>query len=62
MLEANTDLFKFTIIDAPRRFKYRIVAKEVLKFEAYKIVYGEEIKSDIFSAKLAKKTKIKSVA
>ncbi|MEN5195045.1 metallophosphoesterase family protein [Sphingobacterium faecium] len=55
MLEANTDLFKFTIIDAPRRFKYRIVAKEVLKFEAYKIVYGEEIKSDIFSAKLAKK-------
>ncbi|WP_293928395.1 metallophosphoesterase family protein [Sphingobacterium sp. UBA6320] len=55
MLEANTDLFKFTIIDAPRRFKYRIVAKEVLKFEAYKIVYGEEIKSDILSAKLAKK-------
>ncbi|MEJ5088782.1 hypothetical protein GEO21_01910 [Sphingobacterium faecium] len=55
MLEANTDLFKFTIIDAPRRFKYRIVAKEVVKFEAYKIVYGEEIKSDIFSAKLAKK-------
>ncbi|KKX50197.1 hypothetical protein [Sphingobacterium sp. IITKGP-BTPF85] len=47
MLEANTDLFKFTIQEAPRVFKYRIVAKEVLKFEAYKIVYGEEIKTNI---------------
>lgn len=55
MLEANTDLFKFTIQEAPRVFKYRIVAKEVLKFEAYKIVYGEEIKTNIFSAKLAEK-------
>lgn len=24
MLEANTDLFKFTIIDAPRKFKYKL--------------------------------------
>src|SRR5690606_26618694 len=32
MLEANTDLFKFEIATAARKFKYRVAAKEVLKF------------------------------
>lgn len=53
MLEANTDLFKFEIATAARKFKYRVAAKEVLKFDPYKISYGEEIQSDVFTATLA---------
>ncbi len=54
MINANTDFFHFTIEDAPRSFRYRIKAKEVQKFDAYKIVYGQEIETPIFEAKLAK--------
>lgn len=54
MINANTDFFHFTIEDAPRSFRYRIKAKEVQKFDPYKIVYGKEIETPIFEAKLAK--------
>jgi acid phosphatase type 7 len=54
MINANTDFFHFTIEDAPRSFRYRIKAKEVQKFDPYKIVYGQEIETPIFEAKLAK--------
>lgn len=54
MINANTDFFHFTIEDAPRSFRYRIKAKEVQKFDPYKVVYGQEIETSIFEAKLAK--------
>ncbi len=54
MINANTDFFHFTIEDAPRSFRYRIKAKEIQKFDPYKIVYGQEIETAIFEAKLAK--------
>lgn len=54
MINANTDFFHFTIEDAPRSFRYRIKAKEMQKFDPYKIVYGQEIETPIFEAKLAK--------
>lgn len=54
MINANTDFFHFTIADAPRSFRYRIRAKEIQKFDPYKIVYAQEIETPIFKAKLAK--------
>ncbi|WP_313188691.1 metallophosphoesterase family protein [Sphingobacterium siyangense] len=54
MINANTDFFHFTVEDAPRSFRYRIKAKEVQKFDPYKIVYGQEIETPIFETKLAK--------
>lgn len=54
MINANTDFFHFTIEEAPRSFRYRIRAKEIQKFDPYKIVYAQEIQTPIFEAKLAK--------
>ncbi|QIH31951.1 metallophosphoesterase [Sphingobacterium sp. DR205] len=54
MINANTDFFHFTIDEAPRSFRYRIRAKEIQKFDPYKIVYAQEIQTPIFEAKLAK--------
>lgn len=45
MLNANTDIFKFKVPHGNQNFKYRIVAKEILKFEPYKIEYGLTIRS-----------------
>lgn len=54
MINANTDFFHFTVEEAPRSFRYRIKAKEIQKFDPYKIVYAQEIETPIFEAKLAK--------
>ncbi|MDF2518862.1 MAG: hypothetical protein K0R59_4158 [Sphingobacterium sp.] len=54
MINANTDFFHFTVEEAPRSFRYRIKAKEIQKFDPYKIVYVQEIQTPIFEAKLAK--------
>lgn len=54
MINANTDFFHFTVEEAPRSFRYRIKAKEIQKFDPYKIVYAQEIETPIFKAKLAK--------
>ena len=53
MINANTDFFQFTVNEAPRSFRYRIKAKEIQKFDPYKIIYGQEIETPIFEAKLA---------
>ncbi|WP_398455314.1 metallophosphoesterase [Sphingobacterium thalpophilum] len=53
MINANTDCFRFTIEQAQRKFRYRIKAKEIQKFDPYKIVYGQEIESKIYDVKLA---------
>jgi len=53
MRNANTDLFKFKVPHGNKNFKYRIIAKEVLKFEAYKIEYGPTIQSEIYETKLS---------
>lgn len=47
MRNANSELFKFTFSHRNKDFNYRIVAKEVLKFQAYKIEYGKTIESVI---------------
>ena len=52
MRNANSDLFKFKVSHKDQNFKYRVVAKEILKFQAYKIEYGKTIQSDIFETKL----------
>jgi len=53
MINANTDFFHFSIAEAPRSFRYRIRAKEIQKFDPYKIIYAQEIQTPIFEAKLA---------
>jgi len=53
MRNANTDLFKFSVVHTEPNFRYRVVAKEILKFEAYKIEYGKTITSKITTTKLA---------
>lgn len=45
MRNANTDLFKFKVSHGNNNFRYRIAAKEILKFDPYKIEYGETIHS-----------------
>lgn len=52
MRNANTDFFKFIVNHQGKNFHYRIVSKEVTRFEAYKIQYGEEIVSTIIKTKL----------
>lgn len=52
MRNANTEVFKFHVPHNNKDFKYRVVAKEVLKFEAYKIEYGTTIYSEIIQTQL----------
>ncbi len=53
MRNANATLFQFIINHDHANFKYRIVAKEILKFEAYKIEYGKTIHSKDYETALA---------
>lgn len=46
MRNANAELFKFKVPHAGKDFSYRVVAKEVLRFDPYKIEYGKEAKSE----------------
>jgi len=46
MRNANAELFKFKVDTANPSLKYRVSAKEITKFEAYKIEYGAAIQSD----------------
>lgn len=52
MRNANNELFKFRVNHRNENFIYRVVAKEILKFEAYKIEYGLTIQSEITSTDL----------
>lgn len=52
MRNANSTFFKFKVPHLGKNFEYRIVAKEILKFEAYKITYGKELRSDSVSTLL----------
>lgn len=55
MRRANSTNYLF-VVDIPedRTLRYRVVAKEIEKFEAYDIQYGKTVISDIIEAKLAK--------
>lgn len=52
MRNVNTDFFKFKIPHQQKNFTYRIVSKEISRFEPYKIEYGQEIHSDTIPTKL----------
>lgn len=52
MRNANSELFKFKVSHRNKNFRYRVVGKEVLKFEAYKIEYGKTIQSNIIHTEL----------
>lgn len=52
MRNANTDFFKFKVPHLDKDFKYRIVAKEIIKFDPYKIEYGKEIGTQAITTKL----------
>jgi len=53
MRNANTDLFKFRVKRNGPSLTYRVAAKEITRFEAYKIEYGQAIKSKEITANLA---------
>lgn len=46
MRNANAELFKFKINTDSKSLRYRVVAKEIKKFDPYKIEYGETIQSN----------------
>ncbi len=50
---ANTEAFDIAVdgLKAATPYQYRIVAKPILKFNPYKVVYGEELVTDWFSFK-----------
>lgn len=52
MRNANAQLFKFKISHNNKDFKYKVFAKEVTKFEPYKIEYGKTIQSEFIDSKL----------
>lgn len=45
MRNANSTLFKFIVPHTNANFTYRIIAKEITTFQAYKIEYGQQIQS-----------------
>ena len=45
MRNANSEVFMFKIPHSGKNFPYRVVAKEVTRFDPYKIEYGENLKS-----------------
>lgn len=53
MRNANVEHFKFKVRRNGTEMKYRVVAKEVTKFDPYKIEYGKQIQSADFTAQLA---------
>ncbi len=59
MRNANATLFKFKVPHLRQNFQYRIVAKEVTRFDPYKIEYGSTIKSSIVNTQLPFATKDK---
>ncbi len=52
MRNANATLFKFKVPHEDQNLRYRVKAKEVTKFDPYKIEYGESIGSEIISTAL----------
>ncbi|MGO1786129.1 MAG: metallophosphoesterase family protein [Sphingobacterium sp.] len=55
MRNSNSQNFLFRVPVAElRAIRYRVVAKEVLKFEAYDIQYGATVQSEIIQAPLAR--------
>ncbi len=46
MRNANAEVFKFKVPTKNGKLKYRVAAKEITKFEPYKIEYGKAIQSD----------------
>ena len=62
MRNSNSKNFLFRVpIAELRAIRYRVVAKEVLKFEAYDIQYGATVQSEIIQAPLPGKTKKKFI-
>ena len=55
MRNANVDHYKFTVSNQENNFTYRVVAKEIKKFEAYKIEYGKTIQSESIKTNLPQK-------
>lgn len=50
MIQANTTLFKFKVEGLrDKTLSYKVKAKEILKFEPYKIEYGNEIESQVYN-------------
>ncbi len=58
MRNANATFFKFHVPHRGQDFTYRVVAKEISKFDPYKIVYGANIQSDNFNTQLPLESKI----
>jgi len=58
MRNANTTFFKFHIPHQGQDFAYRITAREVTKFDPYKIEYGVSVHSDSFKTQLPLASKI----
>ncbi len=52
MRNANATFFKFRVQHGGEDFSYRILAKEVTRFDPYKIEYGASIQSDTFKTSL----------
>jgi predicted phosphodiesterase len=52
MRNANAELFKFIVPHRGKNFNYRIAAKEVTRFDPYKIEYGASIQSPSFQTQL----------
>lgn len=56
LILANTTLHKICLTDLQpdTTYRYRMLSKEIVSFEPYKLVYGEEIRSEVFTFKTAK--------
>lgn len=52
MRNANAEVFKFKIAHGGKDFQYRVKAKEVTRFDPYKIEYGESIQSESIQTQL----------
>ena len=50
LIEANTDRHKIQLqeLTSGKKYRYRVVSKEILQFEPYEVIYGNTVVSDIY--------------